>query len=586
MKIRLNLFWTLLSTWLVVACASVKNTSDSSIKTEQISSSLDTVFVDYSPIRPETKYPIFRATVDGKSGWMNTEGEWIVPPQYDSEFTRIWSEGINICRKAGLYGAVNFKNEIVIPFEYQNPPSNCSDGLILVVDSLNHEAYFSKDGIQMTDFIKRQPKFRHGLAIVRSNRNEWARYPRLDLENTNRTSQIHRGDFAVINTRFDTVLRFENVSFLLEFGTLNNNRRTFFLYPFIGLHADLGISYGQNGYLDGEGNIAIEPKFRASDVFIPIRGGFVRNPDCPFNAYLSVVRELETYYFIDTLGNVAFHLHTNREQIADVSNFNSYGIAGYRTFGATTNGINPNHSMIHLIDSTGKVVFEAFESDASLSYVAGNVGYQPHDNLIPIYDMKNGFHRIFTPDFQPFATFPLRDSSRSIKYQYRGLVGKNLVDSFVLTQFRSTKNTSGYPGSQQRLFDKSGTARSSWFSYRSILSSTFGNFSWVDSTTHTSGLYDFSKNQLFICDSCYFDYYNRMREFGVYKVMLSAGNHVYVNYKGKVLSESFDSLEEKVFDISDQVEAYSPAAPITINADEGDFEKLFRQSIMFKRIIK
>lgn len=586
MKIHFNIFLILLSTWLLNGCASVKNTSDSNIKEERISSPVDTIFVDYKPILPETKYQVFRASKDGKAGWMNIDGEWIVTPEYDNEFKREWSEGINICRKGGMYGAVNYKNEIVIPFEYNYPAANCSDGLILVKDSLNQEAYFSKQGTRITSFEKRQPTFRNGFAIIRSNRKELARYPRIDHENSNRTTQIHSGDFAVINTKFDTLLQFENVSFLLEFGTLNNNRRTFFLYPYMGLHADIGISYGQYGYLDGKGNIAVEPKFRASDVFIPTKGGIVRDPDCPFNSNLSMVRELDDYYFIDTLGNIFFQLHTNREKIYDVSNFNNYGIAGYRTFGKSTNGTNPSHSMIHLIDSTGKIIHEAFESDAPMSYVAGNIGHQPYNDLIPIYDKRNGVHIIYTPDFKPFATFPLSDTSRPINYQYRDLIDKKLDDQFILTQFRSTKYSHAYPGSQQRLLDKNGNARSSWFSNKDILSTTYNNFSFVDSTTMTTGLYNFSKNVLFKCDSCYFDYYNEMRLFGVYKVGLSTGNQVYVNYKGKVLNEFFDSMEENIFDITDQVKTYHINVHVTINAREHEFEKLFKQSIMYKRIIK
>ncbi|MFZ6053049.1 WG repeat-containing protein [Halocola ammonii] len=585
MKIRLNIFLILLSTWLLNACASVKNTSDPNIKAERISSPVDTIFVDYKPNLPETKYQVFRASIDGKSGWMNVDGEWIVTPKYDNEFKREWSEGINICRKEGKYGAVNFRNEIVIPFEYDYPPANCSDGLILVKDSLNQEAYFSKQGTKMTSFEKRQPEFRNGFAIVRSNRKVLARYPRMDLENSNRTTDIYSGDFAVINTNFDTLLQFENVAFLLEFGTLNNNRRTFFLYPYMGLHADIGISYGQYGYLDGKGNIAIEPKFRASDVFIPVRGGFVRVPDCPFNYNLSLVRELDDYYFIDTIGNTSFQLHTNREKIFDVSNFNNHGIAGYRTFGKSTNGINPNHSMIHLIDSTGKVMHEAFESDAPLSYVEGNISHYPHNNLISIYDKPNAVQRIYTPDFQPFASFPLNDSSETVNYHYRGLFDTQVDDQFILTQYRSRENSAGYPGNQQRLVDKNGDAKSSWFSYKNILSSLYGNFSFIDSTTMTTTLYDFGKNELFKCDSCFFYYGYKLRSNGIHKVQLSNGDWVFINYQGKVLSDVFDSLDEEVYNLTEQVKTFNINVHVTIKAREHEFEKLFKQSSMYERII-
>ncbi|MEN9441927.1 MAG: hypothetical protein RLZ33_2004 [Bacteroidota bacterium] len=580
MNINRNLLLILLTTILLVSCASVKNSSNKKNNVAEFSPPIDTIFFDFEPILPNLEYQIFRATKNGKSGWMNIYGEWIISPEYDTEFIRNWSEGVNICRKGGKYGAVNYKNEVVLPFWYSNPPSDCSGGLILVKDNLNKEAYFSKQGVKMTDFENRQPEFRNGFAIISTHAKEFARYPRLDLEDSNRTSQLYKSDFVVINTQFDTLLQFLNVPFLLEFGTLKNNRRTFFLYPYIGLHADLGISYGQYGYLDEMGEIAIEPRFRASDVFIPING-VTRNPDCPFSSNLSMVRQLEQYYYIDTLGNKVFELKTDRERIYDVSHFNDYGIGGYRTFGK-----NPNSSMIHLIDTTGAILHEASENDAPMSYVGGNIGNQPHNDLIPIYDKVNGFHRIYTPNFEPFAALSLQDSLKSIRYIYKGLIGANLHDQFVIIQHMKTKNSDYYYGNHQRLIDKNSQARSSWLPYNSILSNTYGNFSLLDSSNMTNCLYDFKKNELFKCDSCYFDYDNKMRFQGIYKVRLISGKWIYVNYQGKVLSKLFDTMEENIYDLSDQVKNYNVYYNSQIIAKEDEFIRFFNESIMYKRIIK
>lgn len=575
MNIGRNSLLVLSALLVLVSCASVTGSSNPNDTAKIPSSPIDTIFIDYTPSLQDFKYHVFRASKDGKSGWMNIEGEWIVSPEFDNEFKREWFEGVNICRKGGKYGAINYKNEIVIPFEHLYPPSDCSDGLILVMDSLNKEAYFSKTGVRMTEFKKIQPEFRNGFAIIRTNRKEFASYPRIDLENSKLHTQIYKGDFVVINTQFDTLLQFSNVPFLLDFGTLNNNRRTFFLYPNMGLHADIGISYGQYGYLDGKGNIAIKPAFRASDVFIPVTGGYVRDPDCPFNSNLSRVRELEDYYYIDTLGNKALEIQTNRERIYDVSQFNDFGVAGYRTSGG-----NANSSMIHLIDTKGAILHEALESDAPMS-IGGTISNQPRNDLIPIYDNVNGVHRIYTPDFELFAALPLRDSSRSIGYQYRGVDDNFLNDKFVITQ-----HINGYPGSHQRLIDKSGIARSSWFSFNSILSSNYSNFTLVDSASMTTTLYDFSKNKLFECDSCFFHYHHKLGLKGIYKVQLSNGNRIYVNYHGKVLSELFNTIEESIYNLSDQVETYNYFRHHKINAKENEFIKLFNGSIMHKRIIK
>lgn len=338
---------------------------------------------------------------------------------------------------------------------------------------------------------------------------------------------------------------------------------------------------GQYGYLDKLGNIAVEPKFRAFDVFTPISQGVVREPDCPFNSNRSKVRVLDDYYFIDTLGNKVFEIKTNRERLYDVSNFNDFGIAGYRTFGKEINS-----SMIHLIDSTGKIVHEADESDAPMSFGGGGIGHQTGNNFIPIFDMVNRELRVHTPDFSPFATFPINDSSKSTNYSYRGLFAKAENDQFVLTQFKKTAHSYGYPGSHQRLIDQNGNSKSSWFSYKSILSSAFGNFTLIDTASRTTTLYDFNKNVLFECDSCFFPDGYQLSSNGIHKVHLPDGNPVYVNYKGKVLSELFDSLEEKIYDLSNQIKIYNELTPHQINAKEEEFEKFFNESIMYERIIR
>ncbi|PWH85748.1 WG repeat-containing protein [Brumimicrobium oceani] len=581
MKININPLLLIFAIALLVSCSSIKNSAETNNRNDKITNALDAVFIDYTPTIPETKYQVFRAEKDGNSGWMNVDGEWIITPEYDTEFKRDWSEGVVTCRKDGLYGAVNYKNEIVIPFEYPFPPYECEDGLILVRDSLRQEAYFSKLGVQMTDFIKRQVEFINGFAVIRTNRERYASYPRINSENKNARTDIYKGDFVVVNTQFDTLLQFDNVPFLLEFGTLNNNRRTFFLYPFMGLHADIGISYGQYGYLDRNGNIAVEPKFRASDVFTPLAQGFVRLPDCPFNSNLAKVREGDDYYFIDTLGNEKFEITTHRERLYDVSNFNDFGIAGYRTFGKVANS-----SMIHLIDSTGAIVHEAYESDAPMSTGGGAIGHQPRKEFIPIYDMKNGVFRLNAPDFSPFASFPIKDSSTLTNFQYRGFLGNRISDNFILTQFKKTKNSYGYPGSHQRLIDQDVNAKSSWFSFKSILSSKFGNFTLVDSTSMTTTLYDFDKNVLFECDSCFFHYDFKYNLKGVYKVHLANRDLAYVNYKGKILSDLFDSAEKDIYDLSNQVKTFNELTPHQLNAKEEEFEELFNTSIMYSRIMK
>lgn len=58
-------------------------------------------------------------SVGGYYGAINTEGEIIIPLEYDHliDFKELESE-IILAKKEELWGFINWKNEIIIPFEY------------------------------------------------------------------------------------------------------------------------------------------------------------------------------------------------------------------------------------------------------------------------------------------------------------------------------------------------------------------------------------------------------------------------------------------------------------------------------------
>lgn len=58
-------------------------------------------------------------SVGGYYGAINTEGEIIIPLEYDHliDFKELESE-IILAKKEELWGYINWKNEIIIPFEY------------------------------------------------------------------------------------------------------------------------------------------------------------------------------------------------------------------------------------------------------------------------------------------------------------------------------------------------------------------------------------------------------------------------------------------------------------------------------------
>lgn len=568
-------FFTIVLVLFNFSCDSTKDVGE--LNSFSKNSQLDSVFINYDfELAENTENKVFQVKKNGKFGWMNIEGEWLIPCQYEWSSPQ-WIGGLNVCKNETSVGVINFQNDTIIPFNYYNV-SFSSDDLIEVENKSRLKAYFSKEGKQLTEFKKRLPEFLEDLAIISSNSKELLNLY-IGKGETPRQTDIHSSDFVVVNKQFDTLLQFNQVEFLLEFGSLKNNRRSFFIYPHAGLHADRGLKYGQYGYLDENGSIIVEPKFRASDVFLPVLSRQYRNPDCPFYSNLSLVRELDNYYFIDTSGNKVFDLNNNGERVYHVSDFNEFGVAGYRSDG---DGVT-NSSKINLIDTTGKIIHESYERDAAMS-CSGARSNSPPDFFIPISDWKAGLLKIYSPDFKQVSVFPLFDSIDSTKYNYKGFEEFSFQDYFVLIQMeRSDFENRKYP--LKRLIDSNQDVLSSWFPNSSVLSIKYGNFTLKNKKDLSSKLYDFDKNVLYQCDSCNFvtaDY--GIVNQGIYKVRLSDGNFEYVNFRGKVLSTLFDSMEGNIIDLTEQISNYNKTDQVLLNCKEEDFERIFLELNLAERL--
>ena len=89
-------------------------------------------------------------SVGGYYGAINTEGEIIIPLEYDHliDFKELESE-IILAKKEELWGYINWKNEIIIPFEYSyasvfqdGEAKVCKNGKYYII---NQENYIIKE---------------------------------------------------------------------------------------------------------------------------------------------------------------------------------------------------------------------------------------------------------------------------------------------------------------------------------------------------------------------------------------------------------------------------------------------------------
>jgi hypothetical protein len=521
---------------------------------------------------------VFCAVKDGKMGWMNVLGDWVIPPSYDSLHNQRWSEGMLVCRKDGKYGVLNAKNEIIVPFEFKKAPAHYRQGLIKVENNEKKWALFSKRGEQLCDFKNNSfPEFNNGFAVSISNRKILGGYPRVDLEDSQgRTTEIYTCDFALINTNFDTLLFVENSPFLIELGVLNEDRRSFVLYPYMAMHADRGISYGMFGFLNANGKISIPPQYEAFPYITQTMQGNARDPYIEFHSNRALIygKDNERFY-VNKQGEKVFDVHIPKRKILYASYFNDHGLAGIRT-----SAENPNSIMLHLIDTTGKIIFQALESDATMSLIS-NISITPRNTFIPISDKKNKELRIYTPNFKFINSFPSKDSL--YRYKYALFVSDN-NDKNPL--FLETRNELVYKtlGNQKRVINASGSPLTEWVDTKAILSIEYNNYSYFDSLTQQNALADFSGKVLYSEQNCYFNNIKQLEKYGLHKVR-KEGRILYVNFKGQVISNNFSTMTEKIYSLSEQIDASYIDETTRLNIDKTALFEIFNQSVMSQRII-
>lgn len=531
-------------------------------------------------LQEKAKLDVFLAFKKDKSGWMNVLGDWVIPPIYDAEGMLPWREGILICKKEGKYGAINAKNEIIVPFEYNKAISIWEHGTIIVVNDKGERAYFSKKGKQLCEFNKKSlPEFNLGFAVSTSNSKILGGYPRLDLlgsKKQQRSTQIYTCDFALINTNFDTLLFIENSPFLIQLGTLNNGQRSFVIHPYMALHADLGISYGMYGYLNENGEISIPPQFETLPGLTPNSQGVVRTADFQFHSNRALVRAADNkFYYINKQGEKAFDIKVQNPRILNITPFNDHGIAGIRSALE-----KPNSIMLHLIDTAGKIIFEGLDSEVQMT-IGGAISSYPSNSIIPISDRKKQELRIYTSAFELINSFPLKDSLYHYKYSFH-FADKSMGKSILMqTRYELIYKIRG---AQKRLIQTSGTPVSDWHESKEVLSYAYNNYFYFDSSNMQYTLTDLSKKELYSCQSCEFIYEKQIGKYGLYRVN-GDGKRIYVNFKGDVISDSFSSMEEKIYPLSEQTANSKPDEIFRLNLDKSALFEIFNQSIMHQRII-
>ena len=115
----------------------------------------------------------FSVCVNNKMGFIDTNGETIVPCIYDIGHGEEYNEGLCAVLKDNKYGMIDLEGNIVIPFKYYRL-HNCNEGLILATDFGRNTGYINRKGKTIMPFKKYYfcSDFHCGFAIAQSEKSD------------------------------------------------------------------------------------------------------------------------------------------------------------------------------------------------------------------------------------------------------------------------------------------------------------------------------------------------------------------------------------------------------------------------------
>ncbi len=99
------------------------------------------------------------ANKNKKTGYLDIQGEEVIPFIYDIDSKNDFNEGITVLKKDGEYGAVDIFGNNVIPFGQYEKLGECREGLIYAADFDGQNGYIDNKGEVVIPFGKYQNSF-------------------------------------------------------------------------------------------------------------------------------------------------------------------------------------------------------------------------------------------------------------------------------------------------------------------------------------------------------------------------------------------------------------------------------------------
>ena len=472
---------------------------------------------------------------DGKYGWLNVLGEWVIPPAYEG-FPR-------------LEGPVVFSWELGVVEALE-------DGQKV---RLNHRA-------------ERLPglppyRFEYGIALVETKERPSNPYIQHLTEN----------DYLVVNEQLDTLLTFKGVPLQLRVAPEVNGYRPFIAHDYHPRAADRGLSKGRLGYLK-DGKIAIPPKFSTTGFYDqgPIMSNSFSWWNLNFYSGRALLYEKGNFFFIDTTGQRVLNFpnpfstdeQPSRQYGFSVSRFSEYGLATRSESAQTT-----------VFDLDNQTIFQETEHERlGLQFTR----WTTVGSLIATHVDSSGLQRFYNGKFELVSVFDLKDE----RYEYQ--VFQWFLDhfeqadqAFAVVTRKSKLDT--LPAIEHQIRDYQGKPLSIWLPDSLYFDARIGVYL-QRLGPDGAALINFAGDTVYQCTDCGIqrmrdDYGGSVPRYnpGIFVVRDQLGQKRCINYQGKDLSELCDFFEGGFLDITPEIERGKQTKAVRFDFAEEELIRLYEK---------
>jgi hypothetical protein len=478
----------------------------------------ETKKLDYGALKMpenELQWRVAQAEKDGKQGWINLLGDWMIPAEYDRTDKR-WFNGLVPAVKDGKHGIINYKNEVIIPFEHDYPP---------FIEPLHITEEFNRGG-----YIRIGDPFDKNALLFDLKGNPMDSLPSgLAKYNTLKLGEFHQYSDKVnsqlLGPDGTALLNFQEQPFLVWMDPFAGDITSIYLAKFYARGANLTQGKIYQALINKEGELVTSFVYNPIQYFGDAPGFHMSYQGVNDEHGTGILSKNQRLVLVNKEGEELLQF----DEGARISLPNQKGIRVYSQ---------------QIIDANGKLLYSYQDGKESLGLPMQSFASSAPGGIFPIFNQELGTLVVYGPSFQPIFEMEYEDDQYIFSFEFTDVdslylyrrIPKNL---FAFQPERYSASYAEHKG-EVRILSNSGDFYSDWIdgNKKFYFKRGFSIVNYSNDFTAGAQVFETASNKvLYTCDSCslYTSVWNNVsyEDNQAITVKYGDGTQMLIDYNGK-----------------------------------------------------